>query len=101
MLSHHTVDNLGQRQLRQACAELERRLRAGIACRSEELLAEFPAVAGTAEAALELIYTEFVLRRQLGQKPSAAACGPIFATGGTNSLQEWPQPNSWSGTSPS
>src|SRR5271154_1009701 len=69
LLSHHTVDDLAKRQLRQACAELERRLRAGIACSTEDLLANFPAVAAKAEAALELIYTEFVLRRQLGQKP--------------------------------
>jgi WD40 repeat protein/serine/threonine protein kinase len=56
--------------LRHACAELGRRLRAGDACRSEEMLATFPEVAGHSESALELIYTEFVVRQELGQAPS-------------------------------
>jgi serine/threonine-protein kinase len=61
------------RQLRQACDELDRRLRAGEACDAETLLAAHPALAGQSDAALELIYTEFVVREQLGQRPDAAA----------------------------
>jgi WD40 repeat protein/serine/threonine protein kinase len=61
-----------QQQLRAACAELERRLSAGETCRTEDLLTAFPALAARAEAALELIYTEFVLREELGQRPSIA-----------------------------
>jgi WD40 repeat protein/serine/threonine protein kinase len=61
-----------QHQLRAACADLEQRLSAGEVCRVEELLTAFPALAARAEAALELIYTEFVLREKLGQRPSFA-----------------------------
>jgi eukaryotic-like serine/threonine-protein kinase len=60
-------------QLRQACAELEQRLRAGEDCRAEEFLATLPALASDADAVLELLYTEFVVREQLGQEPSVAA----------------------------
>jgi hypothetical protein len=72
VLSDRIEDEVAQRQLRQACAEVERRLRAGLACSPEELLLDFPAVAANLDAALELIYTEFVLRRQLGQQVAAA-----------------------------
>jgi WD40 repeat protein/tRNA A-37 threonylcarbamoyl transferase component Bud32 len=59
-------------QLRAACAELERRLRAAAPCRAEDLFAAFPSLAADTDAALELIYTEFVLREELGQHPSPA-----------------------------
>jgi WD40 repeat protein/serine/threonine protein kinase len=52
-----------------ASAELQRLLRAGAPCRVEDLLAAYPAVAADANSALELIYTEFVVRDQLGQQP--------------------------------
>jgi hypothetical protein len=55
-------------QLAEACAELARRLRAGQDCRAEVLLAAQPDLANCTEAALELIYTEFTVRRELGQK---------------------------------
>src|SRR6266498_3953613 len=55
-------------QLRQACADLKRRADAGEDCRAEELLRAHPALATNADAALELIYTEFVLREQWGQQ---------------------------------
>src|SRR5438128_2818406 len=61
-----------EKQLRQACAELDRRLRAGEPCTAEMLLAAYPALAANADLALELIYTEFVTREQLGQRPSPA-----------------------------
>src|SRR5436190_11018537 len=72
------VDDAPERQLRQACAELDRRLRAGESCRAEALLAAYPAVAANADLALELIYTEFVTREQLGQRPSPAEWGQRF-----------------------
>src|SRR5262245_28546571 len=56
-------------ELRSACAELARRVRAGTG-RAEDLLCERPAVAASADAALELIYTEFVLRQELGERPA-------------------------------
>jgi WD40 repeat protein len=67
-----------QQQLRQACAELERRLRAGQPCAAEDFLVAFPALAADADAALELIYTEFVARQRLGQRPDPADCCARF-----------------------
>jgi serine/threonine protein kinase/WD40 repeat protein len=58
--------------LRQACAELEWRLRGGKPCTAEELLAAFPDLAAQTDSALELVYTEFVLREHLGQRPDPA-----------------------------
>jgi hypothetical protein len=72
MPSAESSDDL-TRQLRQACADLERRVRAGEPCRAEDVLAACPALAADADAALEVIYTEFVVREQLGQRPAAAA----------------------------
>jgi WD40 repeat protein/tRNA A-37 threonylcarbamoyl transferase component Bud32 len=53
-------------------AQLDDRLRAGEACRSEELFAAHPALAANPDLALELIYTEFVVREDLGQRPAPA-----------------------------
>jgi len=58
-------------QLRQATAELGRRLRAGEACTAEGLFAQFPDLAERDDAAVELIYAEFVLREELGPPPAA------------------------------
>jgi hypothetical protein len=58
--------------LAEACADLARRLRAGQDCGAEALLAAQPDLAACPEAALELIYTEFVVRRELGQRPDPA-----------------------------
>jgi len=55
--------------LRRACAELDQRLRDGEDVRSESLLDREPELAAHPEAAVELIYTEFVTRQQLGQQP--------------------------------
>ena len=65
-----SADALREAQLRQACRELERRLRAGEGGGAEELLAANPAVAEHPESALELVYTEFLLRSELGPVPS-------------------------------
>jgi tetratricopeptide (TPR) repeat protein/tRNA A-37 threonylcarbamoyl transferase component Bud32 len=72
MSSHDVPQELLARQLREACSELERHLRAGSGRRVEDLLSAYPEVASDANAALELIYTEFVVREQLGQQPSPA-----------------------------
>jgi tRNA A-37 threonylcarbamoyl transferase component Bud32 len=61
-----------QPDLQRACAELERRLRGGQPCTAEDLFAVWPALAAAPEPALELVYTEFVVREQLGQRPQPA-----------------------------
>src|SRR5262245_25758436 len=61
-----------EQPLRQARAELERRLRAGEERPAEAVLAANPALAADAEVALELIYAEFALREALGQQPDPA-----------------------------
>jgi WD40 repeat protein/serine/threonine protein kinase len=58
-----------QRQLREACAEVERRMRAGAVGVAAELLAACPALAANKEAALTVAYTEFVLCEELGRRP--------------------------------
>jgi WD40 repeat protein/tRNA A-37 threonylcarbamoyl transferase component Bud32/Flp pilus assembly protein TadD len=65
------ADDVVKAQLARACAELERRLRSGEESRAEELLAAFPDLAAHTNAALELIYTEFIVRQDLGQRPVA------------------------------
>ncbi len=54
-------------QLREACAALDQRLRAGESVRTEDLLTECPDLASHAECVLELAYTEFVARDALGE----------------------------------
>src|SRR5688572_33511116 len=60
---------LAAQDLRQVCAELERRLGAGEACSAEDVFASFPELSRDVDAALEIIYTEFVAREQMGQAP--------------------------------
>jgi len=66
------LDQSLQEDLRRACAELERRLRGAQLCTAEDLFADYPRLAFDPECALELIYTEFVTREQLGQRPDPA-----------------------------
>jgi hypothetical protein len=54
-------------QLLRACLELRRRLDAGEDCHAEDLLAAFPALAGSEEHAVDLICTEVLARRQRGE----------------------------------
>jgi predicted Ser/Thr protein kinase len=54
--------------LRQACAELERRLLACEDCHAEEFLESLPPVLRESESALELIFAEFAIREELGQR---------------------------------
>lgn len=56
--------------LRDACDELERRLRAGEVVRAEELLIRHPELGNDSEQALDLIYVEYATRRELGESPS-------------------------------
>jgi hypothetical protein len=64
------IGGVSERQLRQACAELDRCLRAGEACRAERFLALAPLLAAQEDWAVELVYTEFVAREELGQRPT-------------------------------
>jgi hypothetical protein len=61
-----------EQQLKKACKEMLRRLRAGEPCRSEDLLAQYPAVASDPHCSLELIHSEFLYRTQIGQTPNPA-----------------------------
>src|SRR5437588_5268638 len=69
MLTENRSVNKSERLLRQACVELDRRLRTGQACHAEDLLASFPELAVNPDTAVELIYAEFVIRTELGQQP--------------------------------
>jgi serine/threonine protein kinase len=55
--------------LRQACEELQSRLRAGEVCHVETLLSAYPTLASEPQAALDLILTEWAVRRELGHEP--------------------------------
>jgi serine/threonine protein kinase len=59
-----------EQQLRAACAELDRRLRAGERLRAERFLSVYPLLAAHDDLAVELIYTEFAAREELKQKPT-------------------------------
>jgi hypothetical protein len=59
-----------EKELRQACASLEQRLRAGENCRAENFFAAHPLLACQEDSALDLIYIEFITREELGQKPT-------------------------------
>jgi serine/threonine-protein kinase len=61
------VESVVERQLRRACAELERRLRAGEACSAEMLFSSYPLLTCQEDFALDLIYTEYITREELGQ----------------------------------
>jgi serine/threonine-protein kinase len=55
--------------LRQAQSELERRIHAGDDCRAEEFFARCPALAESADLAIDLIYAEFTARCDTGPPP--------------------------------
>jgi WD40 repeat protein len=67
------MPSVAESQLRRARAELESDLRAGRDRRAETLLATYPAIADDTDAVLELVYTEFVVRQQLGQEPDPSS----------------------------
>ena len=60
-------------RLRRACADLDRRLRAGADARAEEAFAADPELAADPDAAVELAYAEFAAREELGQQPDRDA----------------------------
>ena len=68
MLSDDAISDTAQ-QFRRACAEMERRLRRGEPCRSEQFLAQYPALVADVARAIGLVCAEFELRQQLGQRP--------------------------------
>ncbi|HZL90029.1 MAG TPA: serine/threonine-protein kinase, partial [Pirellulaceae bacterium] len=59
----------GDRLLVACCEELENQLRSGQPARAEVYLSAHPALADDPEAALDLIYVEYAVRRELGEKP--------------------------------
>jgi WD40 repeat protein/Tfp pilus assembly protein PilF len=59
-----------EQALRSACSDLGRRIRAGESCSAEEYLARYPEIAAQTDLALELIYTEYVVRTELSQDVS-------------------------------
>src|SRR5262245_63900819 len=72
MLSKPRNPGNSAKQLKEASAEMLRRLRAGEPCRSEDMLAEYPAIASDPHCSLELIHCEFRFRTQIGQTPNPA-----------------------------
>jgi tRNA A-37 threonylcarbamoyl transferase component Bud32 len=72
MLPDKAVSDDLEKRLRRACAELARRLRGGENCHAEDFLAILPSAVSEGESALELIYAEFVVREELGQRPLTA-----------------------------
>jgi serine/threonine protein kinase len=70
MVTSNTVDPPFEWKLRDACAQFDRRLRAGESCRVEEYLAKLGINAGEdqSEASLELIYTEYLAREARGEE---------------------------------
>ncbi len=55
--------------MREASADLEKRIRAGEAARAEEYLCRYPVLAEDAELALDVIYIEFDTRRRIAEAP--------------------------------
>jgi tetratricopeptide (TPR) repeat protein len=60
--------NVGE-ELRHACVELSRQLRAGETCRAEDFLTAESMNDANGDSVLELLYTEFVVREELGHEP--------------------------------
>jgi len=63
---------VAEAELRQACSELDSRLCAGESGVTEQILAAQPQLANSPECAIELIYTEYVTREELGNRPQPA-----------------------------
>jgi eukaryotic-like serine/threonine-protein kinase len=59
-----------EQQLRQACAELRGLLHSGEPGAAETVFARHPALVDDTESALEILYTEWITREELGQDPS-------------------------------
>jgi serine/threonine protein kinase len=72
MIPNSAVGSDAPRPVFDICAELTNRLWAGEDCRAEDFFSELAATDSTPDAALELIYTEYVVREELGEHPTAA-----------------------------
>jgi serine/threonine-protein kinase len=70
MRPNSAVGDEASTPVHKACAELADRLWAGEDCHAEDFFPALPAADPAADAAIELIYTEFVVREELGQRPS-------------------------------
>jgi serine/threonine-protein kinase len=88
MFPERTIHDSSQQQLRQACAELRERLRAGDSCRSEDLLESRPLLSSNPDLAFELILTELTTRRELGQHLEPASWYARFPRW-HNQLEQW------------
>src|SRR5262245_26525543 len=91
------AEDAPERQLRRARAELDRSLRAGDGG-AERWLAEYPELAADDDLAVELIYSEYLTREELGQRlPPEEWFGrfPQFA----DRLRRLFQVDEWLGTS--
>jgi serine/threonine protein kinase len=72
MRGRQHAERVAALNLQEVCAELERRWCAGDAWSAETALAAHPALNDDTDAALEVIFTEFVAREHLGQRPAPA-----------------------------
>jgi serine/threonine protein kinase len=64
------IGSAAESQLRQARAELEKGLCAGVPSRAEKFFALYPLLAAQPDWAVDLIYAEFATREELGQQPT-------------------------------
>jgi serine/threonine protein kinase len=73
MHSRSSIGNDPALLLRLARDELQGRLRAGEPCTAETLLSEYPTLGSDPHLAVELIIAEFIIRRELGERPDPDA----------------------------
>jgi hypothetical protein len=67
MAPERTFGEGPEQQLRRACDELGKRLRAGESCQAEDFFHSYPALSSSPDHACELIWTELAARRELGE----------------------------------
>jgi serine/threonine protein kinase len=72
MVPPSALGDHSQQLLQRACAELRQRLLSGEECHAELFLNAHPELNSNLDHALELIYTEFITRLQLGQHPEVS-----------------------------
>ncbi len=70
MTAAQVFGDVAERLLRQACVDLDGSLRGGRIDRAERYFAAYPLLAAQSQSAVELIYTEFAAREELGQRPT-------------------------------
>jgi predicted Ser/Thr protein kinase len=94
MLPESARNNDPEQQFHAACAELSQRLRAGEDCRAERLLDAYPQLSSNPSHILELILSEFFLRRELGQQPNPSHWLERFPQWREDLLRRLPPPKS-------